>query len=231
MQQMKKLGKSYSLLAKLTAGLALILPGRLITFRGPQSRLLDTLFLLLILPVAVQGQFTFATNNGTLIVTSYIGSNGIVMIPDMTNGMPVTGIGNSAFSYQYILTNVTIPYTLTNIGPNAFFNCTNLTDVTIGTNVISIGTAAFSSCSRLSAIMIPDSVKKIGKDALLACTSLSGITVEASNLFYSSLQGVLFDKAQTTLLQAPGAIIGNYTVPGTVLTITSSSFGYCNQLT
>ena len=35
------------------------------------------------------------------------------------------------------------------------------------------------------------------------CTSLTSINVDALNPAYSSVDGVLFDKAQTTLLQFP----------------------------
>ena len=42
----------------------------------------------------VQTQFlTYATNNGTITITGYAGSNGIVAIPSTINGLPVTTVG------------------------------------------------------------------------------------------------------------------------------------------
>ena len=46
---------------------------------------------------AVQAQFTFATNQGTLTLTGYTGSGGVVIIPETVNGLPVVAIGDWAF--------------------------------------------------------------------------------------------------------------------------------------
>ncbi|HEX7617750.1 MAG TPA: hypothetical protein VF480_03415, partial [Verrucomicrobiae bacterium] len=60
-----------------------------------------------ILPAVAQAQFTFTTNNGAITITRYTGPGGAVVIPDTTNGWPVTSMGSAAF-----------------------INCTKLTDVT-----------------------------------------------------------------------------------------------------
>ena len=52
---------------------------------------------LLALPVVVQAQFTFTTNNGAITITGYTGTGGDVTIPSSTNGYPVTVIGSGAF--------------------------------------------------------------------------------------------------------------------------------------
>jgi hypothetical protein len=41
--------------------------------------------------------FTFTTNNGVITITGYTGSNGLVSIPSIINGFPVTSIGFQAF--------------------------------------------------------------------------------------------------------------------------------------
>ena len=43
----------------------------------------------------------------------------------------VTSIGNQAFDYCTVLTNITIPNTITSIGDLSFGNCTSLTSITI----------------------------------------------------------------------------------------------------
>ena len=55
------------------------------------------LLLLLALPAA-RAQFTYTTNNGAITITGYTGPGGDVIIPSMTNGLPVTSIGTAAFS-------------------------------------------------------------------------------------------------------------------------------------
>ena len=61
------------------------------------------------LPAGVRAQFNFTTNNGALTITGYTGTDGVAVIPAMTNGYPVTGIGDMAFYYCLRLTGVTDP--------------------------------------------------------------------------------------------------------------------------
>jgi BspA type Leucine rich repeat region (6 copies) len=92
---------------------------------------------LLISPAALQAQFTFTTNtDSSLNLASFTGSDKHVVIPDMTNGLPVTSIGNHAFSFSANLTTVTIGTNVTNIGADAFEDCTHLISVTIPDNGI-----------------------------------------------------------------------------------------------
>jgi hypothetical protein len=42
-------------------------------------------------------QFAFTTNNGTITITKYTGPAGNVVIPDSTNGLPVTRLEDRAF--------------------------------------------------------------------------------------------------------------------------------------
>jgi hypothetical protein len=57
------------------------------------------------------------------------------------------------------------------------------------------------------------------------------ITVSASNPTYSSADGCLFNKGQTTLIQCPSGKAGSITVPGTVTNIGDWAFCYCVNLT
>ena len=90
-----------------------------------------------------------------------------------------------------------------------------------GLPVTSIGNGAFANCTSLTSVTIPNSVTSIGGRAFSGCTSLSAITVEALNSFYSSVNGVLFNKSQTTLIQYPGGKAGSYTIPNSVTSIGS----------
>jgi len=68
-------------------------------------------------------RFTFTTNNGTISITGYTGTNYDVSIPSTTNGYPVTTIVSSEFGIlgpSSSVTNVTIPDSVTNIGFGAF---------------------------------------------------------------------------------------------------------------
>lgn len=63
------------------------------------------------------------------------------------------------------------------------------------------------------------------------CTNLSAIVVDASNPAYQSVDGVLFNKDQTSLLQFPEGKSGTYTIPNTVTSIGAWAFLHCTRLT
>ena len=105
-----------------------------------------------------------------VMITEYKGSDSNVVIP-------VTTIGEYAFSNCTSLTSVTIPDSVTSIDNSAFTNCISLTSVTIPDSVTSIGNGAFQDCYNLTSITIPDNVTSIGSDAFGYCVSLTSVTI------------------------------------------------------
>ena len=150
-----------------------------------------------------------------------------VTIPDS-----VTNIGASAFAECRGLTSVTIGNGVTTIGDDAFRKCTGLTNVTIPDSVTGIGSDAFSDCTGLTSVTIPDSVEFLGSGVFSRCISLTSITVDKNNENYSSRDGVLFNKDQTTLIQYPaGNQRDTYIIPDSVTSIGSWAFLGCTGLT
>jgi PKD repeat protein len=80
------------------------------------------------LPAAVQAQFNYTTNNGTLTITGYSGPGGAVTIPSSADGLPVTTIAQQAFFFKG-MTSISIPGSVTYIGGYAFEYCTSLRSV------------------------------------------------------------------------------------------------------
>jgi hypothetical protein len=207
------------------------------------------------LTAALQAEdYTYTINNGTVTIKKYTGSGGAVVITNLIAGLPVTSIGTNAFYWCTTVTSVAIPSGVTSIGATAFYNCTSLTNVAIPDSVISIGDEAFLRCSSLASLTIPNSIISIGNSAFYNCASLTSVTipksvtsigsgpftycsslvsinVETGNPHYSSVEGVLFDKNQNTLVQYLGGKGGSYTIPGSVTNLAASSFCYCMSLT
>jgi hypothetical protein len=102
---------------------------------------------------------------------------------------------------------------------------------TIPDSVMTIGDWAFANCIGLTSVTIPNSVKTIGYFAFSGCHRLTSISVDVSNTIYSSLDGVLFDKAQTILIYFPAGKAGSYTIPNSVTTIEDWAFANCIGLT
>jgi hypothetical protein len=87
----------------------------------------------------------------------------------------------------------------------------------VPTSVTNIWDSAFYASS-LASITIPDSVTYVGFAPFGLCTSLTNISVDVANPVYSSLDGVLFNKAQTELYQFPCGRGGSYVIPDGVTT-------------
>jgi hypothetical protein len=172
-----------------------------------------------------------------------------IAIPDL-----VTLIGYDAFFGCSDLTAVTIPNSVVSIGERAFNGCTGLTAVTIGTSVDFIGGYAFGDCPNLTTVNfnavncpfaevpfvgceafttlnIGNEVTIIPDYAFYGCTGLTAINVDESNTRFSSNNGVLFNKDQTTLIKYPAAKAGtSYTIPSSATEIGAWAFEHCRNL-
>lgn len=122
-------------------------------------------------------------------------------------------------------------YTVINIGKDAFYYNENLTSVTFPNSVINIGETAFAYCTELTSVTIPESVTAIGNGAFAGCISLLDINVEGANTAYTSVDGVLFTKDFTTLVQHPAGRDGAYEIPQGVEVIGADAFDNNLKLT
>jgi len=117
------------------------------------------------------------TADGEAQIAMYMGDGVNVTIPSTLGGIPVTSIGNGAFSYRCPnVTSISIPQTVTSIGTSAFIDCDSLTSITVvasNSNYASIDGVLYNkagtmliACPRgLNTISIPQGVTSIGDDA------------------------------------------------------------------
>ena len=154
---------------------------------------------------------------------------GKISLTSLILPLSASGIDGYAIAGCTGLTSLTIPPNVTTIAEYAFMNCTGLNSVTIPPLVTFIGKGAFMGCLGLTSITIPQSVVIIGSDAFISFPGL--INVDVNNPNYSSIDGVLFNKNQTTLIQCPTLKIGNFIIPSSVTSIGRGAFKDCYRLT
>lgn len=143
----------------------------------------------------------------------------------------IISIEDELFRSCTSLTSITIPDSVTSIGYASFCSCYGLTSLDISESIATIGDYAFSDCTSLTNVTIPEGVTTIGDGAFRICTSLTAIDVNVNNPNYASVDGVLFNKAVTTLIQCPGGKEGAFIIPNGVTFIGGDAFNLCTSLT
>ena len=152
--------------------------------------------------------------------------------PDITYTVPstVNTIRQFSFFYNVLIETVYIPNSVTDIQSGAFTGCTSLKAININgnnSNCVSVDGVLFNkemttlilypSKKAGSSYTIPATVTDIKYDTFRECTNLSSVNVAAGNISFVSIDGVLFNKAETELILYPGLKAGDsYTIPSSV---------------
>lgn len=168
----------------------------------------------------------------------------------------VVSIGASIFEDCTSLASISFPDSLRSIGRNAFKNTiwySNQTDgilytgtvvyeykgnmpvnteIVLDSKTTGIADYAFFSFENLLKITIPAGVESIGYGTFFYCEGLIEIIVASENAKYTSdVNGVLYDKNKTMLIQYPnGSGNESLTIPAGVTSISERAFYYCPGL-
>ncbi len=152
--------------------------------------------------------FDYTIKNNTVTLTKYNGSETDVVIPQVIDGYPVVSVGTKSF-----------------------MECKSIKNVIIPEGITTIGFAAFHTCSNLEYIYIPSTVNTIGGYPFVRTTSLKNFEVSKDNKYFTTVDGVLFNKDKTELISYPGAKDGEFTIPDTVTNIWVNAFRDCKKIT
>ena len=144
--------------------------------------------------------FKYSDDGTNVTLTGYTGLGCSVANPETIEEMHVAAIGNATFYGIGNLFDVEITSSATTVGNSAFSECAKLQNIVIPNGVTQIGDMAFAGCQGLTNVVIGSSVTNIGVAAFSGCSSLTVITVDILNYAYASVDGVLFDKSQTILI-------------------------------
>ena len=102
-------------------------------------------------------------------------------------------------------------------------------DIDIPSSVKTIGNEAFEGCALMS-VRLPASCTSVGANPFVACDALEEIVVDENNMNYTSVDGVLYDKAIRTLISCPA---GKHSIdmPSSVTKIGEKAIFDCDRLT
>ena len=116
-------------------------------------------------------------------------------------------------------------------GANLYFEGDLVTNLVIPNSVTSICAYAFHNCTSLTSIEIPKGVTSIGNEAFYKCLSLTSINVDDDNQDYQSINGNLYSKDGTKLIQyAIAKSDTSFVIPSSVTSIGPFAFYYCSSL-
>lgn len=107
------------------------------------------------------------------------------------------------------LSQVNLPSTLKRIDIYAFYSIAISGELVIPDSVESIGNGNFSHCKNISKVIIGSSLKTIGYAAFEFSSNLKEFEVKSDNKYFSSQDGILYNKDKTTLLLLPEGFVAN----------------------
>ena len=155
---------------------------------------------------------------------------GRITIPDsveyMNNYYKVVSLGKSAFSSARGL-DIRFPNVLRSIGESCFLGANLQSILILPESLEYIGYQAFLGIYNVSTVYIPASVNHIEVRAFAMCPHLENIIVDSNNTYYTSVDGLLYTKDTTKLLQCPMPRIGTLTVLDGVEYIETCAFEKC----
>lgn len=153
--------------------------------------------------------FEYSVVNESITIIKYSKDETNVMVPEKIEDKIVKSIGAEAFYNNKNTVSISLPDTIHKIENNAFYRCYSLKE-----------------------FYIPKSIESIGETPFFRCSSLEKIIVNEDNLYFESLDGVLYNKGKTKIIEYPeGKKDEIFEIPNSVTTIDGVVFGYhCKHL-
>ena len=175
-----------------------------------------------------------------------IGSSAFWLCRSLTNIVlpdSVTSVGNGAFDKCTSLTTVSIGAGLRSLDVNAFDSCSKLSAISVSednTTYSSVDGIVYNKEKTKLLIVpeavsgeitIPKTVKEFTYQAVDSCKNLTAINVEAGNLNYKSVDGIVYSADGKTVLCCPRGKAGAVAVQNGAKSIDERVFYQCDKLT
>lgn len=182
---------------------------------------------------------TFAHNlviNGTVVTELVIPANaetvkdyafsGCSSIESITVEDGISSIGRFAFINCTALDSVVLSDSVSSIGEYAFSGCHSLKDVVLSKGLTSVEPFTFAGCANISKLHFDAKVAAIDATAFVGCNSLEFISVSDDNENYCALDGILYNKVDSTITYVPIALKGDVTLLDGLSSVNAGVFTY-----
>ena len=155
---------------------------------------------------------------------------GDVVVPDSVQHnnvwYKVTSIGDLVFSGAD-LTSLSLPSGIRSIGEECFSYSRIRGGLVLPDSLRVIKKNAFCANSGIESIHIPALVGPLETRSISPMLDLQTITVDSANQYYSSYNGVLYNKDTTVLISCPAGKTGVFVIPDGVVCIAEASMEVC----
>lgn len=145
-----------------------------------------------------------------------------------------TGVCGDGLTYTLYDNGVTVVNGNGSIGDTDYdsviWRSKKATEVFLSEGVASIGKYAFRDCDTITCIHVPRSVSNISEWAFNDSDRLTAINVDPDNNYYTSVDGVLYNKEKTILEAYPCGKWGTYVLPYTVTEVRNWALAGCMKL-
>lgn len=115
-------------------------------------------------------------------------------------------------------------YKVTGIMPYAINGIQELTVLYLPKSIIYIAEYAIGCCDNLREIHIHKNTRYISNFAVWGCPNLGRYIVNKKNKWYSSHNGFLLNKSETTFIRCPEAIQGKISIDGKIRNVAANAF-------
>lgn len=190
----------------------------------------------MLIHVLILSMATFGMQENNVWAAQKCGANATWELDYDTGVLTISGTGDMYDSPDFnilgdYINKVVINSGITSIGKDAFFT-SNVSEITISNTVKSIGNRAFWGCDKLTELMLPASLVSIDDYAIENCPELRSIVVDEDNPYFSSEDGIFYNKDKSKLIVYPaGKNQDLFTIPDGVTSMGVCAFDYCKYLT
>ena len=164
-----------------------------------------------------------------------IGKNAFSLCKNLKKVVLLDGlesIGARAFEHCTSLSEVKLPNTLKKVDIDAFYSANITGELVIPDSVETIENSSFSGCHNISKVVIGSNLKTISGissidyyNSFRTCSNLKEFEVKSGNNYFSSKDGILYNKDKTKLILAPSACeVNDLYIPNSVKEIGDYSF-------